>query len=246
MIQVIHRCFELLELFRKYGILSLKAAEKETGLNKATLCNILKTLSDLGYVSRRGRGDYVITERFRLFADIPEPDRLYSVIRKRLFEFVSDMREGAVGVVRRGNDFYRVSKVFCSDDCVEREDDVISVKPFSMAASWRLLASLPEKSISDISRGLAFPLKTPHGEFASPAELRKALKDTGDKLMYVFCHEVNGFDKIAIALPIVSPEGGREAALSFSLPRKRFTGDYRVVVTKRIYEIKKRIEEDLK
>ena len=62
MIQVIDRVFNILEHLRDSQVLSLSCLAKRMGLNKSTLCNILKTMTDLGYVENDGSGNYRISE----------------------------------------------------------------------------------------------------------------------------------------------------------------------------------------
>lgn len=64
MIQVLRRAFEVLEKLNPDEGVGLAALTRDTGVNKGTLCNILKTLVDLGYVSKNGNGRYKISRAF--------------------------------------------------------------------------------------------------------------------------------------------------------------------------------------
>ena len=55
MIQVIGRVFAILEELSLDGEVSLDSLAGITGLNKGTLCNILRTLIELGYIRRSRR-----------------------------------------------------------------------------------------------------------------------------------------------------------------------------------------------
>ena len=65
MIQVIGRVFAILEELSLDGEVSLESLARITGLNKGTLCNILRTLIELGYIRRSRSSHYELTERFR-------------------------------------------------------------------------------------------------------------------------------------------------------------------------------------
>lgn len=65
MIQVIGRVFAILEELSLDGEVSLASLARITGLNKGTLCNILRTLIELGYIRRSRSSHYELTERFR-------------------------------------------------------------------------------------------------------------------------------------------------------------------------------------
>ncbi len=76
MIQVIERVFHILEHLRDNQVLSLSNLALRTNLNKSTLCNILRTMSDLGYVEKDGCGNYRISEKFQLLAKPPPREEL--------------------------------------------------------------------------------------------------------------------------------------------------------------------------
>lgn len=79
MIQVIERAFNILEHLRNHQVLSLGALAKRSGVNKSTLCNILRTMAGLGYVENDGRGNYRISEKFKQLAQpLPEEELLRS------------------------------------------------------------------------------------------------------------------------------------------------------------------------
>ena len=65
MIQVIERVFTILEELSLDGEASLETLAKLTKLNKGTLCNILRSLIELGYVVRSRSGHYELTSRLR-------------------------------------------------------------------------------------------------------------------------------------------------------------------------------------
>ena len=65
MIQVIERVFTILEELSLDGEVSLESLAKLTGLNRGTLCNILRSLIELGYVMRTRSSHYELTSRFR-------------------------------------------------------------------------------------------------------------------------------------------------------------------------------------
>ena len=68
MIQVIGRVFAILEELSLDGEVALDSLAGITGLNKGTLCNILRSLIELGYVRRSRGSHYVLTDRIRELA----------------------------------------------------------------------------------------------------------------------------------------------------------------------------------
>jgi DNA-binding IclR family transcriptional regulator len=69
MIQVIERTFGIIELLSRDGDLSLEGLSRSAGLNKGTLCNILRTLIKLGYVEKAGHGIYRLSDSFHLLSE---------------------------------------------------------------------------------------------------------------------------------------------------------------------------------
>ena len=65
MIQVIERVFTILEELSLDGEVSLESLASLTGLNRGTLCNILRSLIELGFVKRSRSSHYELTSRFR-------------------------------------------------------------------------------------------------------------------------------------------------------------------------------------
>ena len=90
MIQVVSRVFVILEELSLDGEVSLDSLARITKLNKGTLCNILRSLIELGYIRRTRSSHYELTARFRELAapsEYPERDL------KQLHDIVSSLAE---------------------------------------------------------------------------------------------------------------------------------------------------------
>ena len=97
MIQVIERAFSILEHLRNNHVLSLGVLAKRSGVNKSTLCNILRTMSDLGYIENDGRGNYRISEKFKQLAQpLPEEELLRSQCMHFCKALAEETRESGV------------------------------------------------------------------------------------------------------------------------------------------------------
>ena len=111
MIQVIERVFTIPEELSPDGEVSLELLAKLTGLNKGTLCNILRSPIELGYVSRTGSSHYELTARFcELAAGSKLPESAMGKFRQKgnsLAETTGEsgvlavLRHDRVAVVRR-------------------------------------------------------------------------------------------------------------------------------------------------
>ncbi|MDA3798607.1 MAG: hypothetical protein PF692_05955 [Kiritimatiellae bacterium] len=114
MIQVIERIDRIIDVISAKGGdgVPLKTIEGLTGLNKGTLCNLLKSLCDIGYVEKRQNGIYAIGKKLRKIAyPYLKKDTLYSVasqISKELAEeteesalIVADYQQGKLQVIAK-------------------------------------------------------------------------------------------------------------------------------------------------
>ncbi len=99
MIQVIERVDKIIDAISANsgeGI-SLKDIESSTGLNKGTLCNLLKSLCDIGYVEKQQNGIYAIGGKLSKIA-FPyfRKDKLYSVAAKISKQLAEETQESAL------------------------------------------------------------------------------------------------------------------------------------------------------
>jgi len=98
MIQVVERVFTILEELSLDGEVTLESLARLTGLNRGTLCNILRSLIELGYVERTRSSHYELTSRFRELTGgirFPEGER---ALFRRCVESLAE-RTGESGVL---------------------------------------------------------------------------------------------------------------------------------------------------
>ena len=72
MIQVIERAVKIMEELALDGEVPLESMVRLHGLNKGTLCNILRALVDMKWVEKCGRGNYRLSDHFRELCNTPE------------------------------------------------------------------------------------------------------------------------------------------------------------------------------
>jgi DNA-binding IclR family transcriptional regulator len=100
MIQVIERTFSIMELLSPDRGVSLDRLTRSTGLNKGTLCNILKSLVELGYVQKEGNGTYIISRRFYALAQPYSQDkRLVELADYYVKTLATETRESGVAAI---------------------------------------------------------------------------------------------------------------------------------------------------
>jgi len=104
MIQVIERVFTILEELSLDGEVSLESLAKLTGLNRGTLCNILRTLIELGYVVRSRSSHYELTSRFReLVNGVHFSENEKALFRQTVESLAKSTGESGVLAIIRGD-----------------------------------------------------------------------------------------------------------------------------------------------
>lgn len=97
-IQVIERAFDILEHLGPDREVSLDALTIATGINKGTLCNILKTLAALGYVEKNGPGNYRLSSKFMKFGESSSREKRITETAELYAKLLAD-ETGESGVV---------------------------------------------------------------------------------------------------------------------------------------------------
>ena len=97
MIQVIERAVKIIEELALDGEVPLESMVRMHGLNKGTLCNILRTLVDLNWVEKCGRGNYRLSEHFRELCNAPEWDRRgVEIMQRAATDLSMELKESTV------------------------------------------------------------------------------------------------------------------------------------------------------
>ena len=104
MIQVIERVFTILEELSLDGEVSLESLANLTGLNRGTLCNILRSLIELGYVKRSRSSHYELTSRFReLVNGVHFPENEKAIFRQTVESIAESTGESGVLSIMHGD-----------------------------------------------------------------------------------------------------------------------------------------------
>ncbi len=97
MIQVIERAVKIMEELALDGEVPLESMVRLHGLNKGTLCNIMRTLIELKWVERCGHGNYRLSEHFRELCNSPEWDkRGVEIMQGAVLDLSRELRESVV------------------------------------------------------------------------------------------------------------------------------------------------------
>lgn len=228
MIQVIDRTFQLLSAIGENGPCGLAELEERVGLNKGTTCNILRTLVELGYVSKTGRNRYHLGAKLRtLTAGATSQDVLVACGVESCRTLATELNEGVVGVLRNGDCFHRFVKIFCDEGGFVENTDWIRLKSVhSMATSKALLAFQPPADVADLLER--------HGESALLERLVPELNAIRAEGACVMTARNSRMAMTGVAVPVLDGDGTARMALGVFLPASRFEGKERDRIVNRL------------
>ena len=204
MIQVVERVFCILEELSLDGEVSLNSLARITGLNKGTLCNILRSLIELGYVVRTRESHYALTGKFRRLAGT---EVCSGAERERMREVVVSLaeatEESGVLAVLRGDRVAVVTQAQHPRPLMINPAEVYAALSLYHSVSGRILVAhlSPEQRVHLVGR-LGFP----GGEWdridSFPALEKACLKIRRDALS-VMKNTEQGI--LAFAVPVIRP-----------------------------------------
>ncbi|OGV51538.1 MAG: hypothetical protein A2017_01845 [Lentisphaerae bacterium GWF2_44_16] len=214
MIQVIERVFGIIEMLSKEETLRLRELAEAKGLNKATLCNILKTLVDLGYVEKRGDSQYALSEKFQSLAySRAQKSSLLSIAEEHANELASETRESGTVTVLHNGQAILIAKAVYNQSVIINTDVFNNLTLLKSASGKILLAFQDEKTINEILK------KELSG--ASLEVLKRELKAIRREKFT--SHEVADRQAYAFAVPVFGPDNTIAAALGICIPSNRYT-----------------------
>lgn len=140
MIQVIERVSEIMNVLAA-GEATLATLATRTGVQKSTLCNILRTLQDIGYVDRAADGRYCIGRGLLdLAASAPRRDPVETVGRPVVEQLAERLGETAVVAVLRGGQRWNVVRVSSEADVVVNSQSIDKGNLYNTSTGRLLLA----------------------------------------------------------------------------------------------------------
>ena len=130
MIQVVQRIGEIIDILseNEKGI-PLVEIEKLSKLNKSTLCNLLKSLIQIGYVEKYGSGMYRLGPKLRKLA-YPQflSDNLVTIANQYAKRLSQQTRESGMAVIRQDGELKIIGR-YIYDQSVVINSQVFSALP---------------------------------------------------------------------------------------------------------------------
>ena len=221
MIQVIGRVFAILEELSLDGEVALDSLAGITGLNKGTLCNILRSLIELGYVRRSRGSHYVLTDRIR---ELAAPEVFTGEERETMRQAVRSLAEatGESGVLSmlRGDRVSVVEQAQHQQALMVNTVEIYAALSLYHSVSGRILvAGLSESRRASLCGRNGFP-GAEWDDIRTLGELEKACRKIRRSGLSVMKNPQQGI--IAFAVP-VHWRDGKILSLGLTMPLMRCT-----------------------
>lgn len=234
MIQVIERVFNILEELSLDGEVSLDSFARITALNKGTICNILRSLIELGYVVRTRESHYALTDSFRRLAETEvgsaaELDRMREIV----VSLAEATGESGVLSVLRGDRVSVVTQAQHSRPLMINPVEIYAALSLYHSVSGRILVSyLKAEERARLAGRLGFPGAEWDGIEMLP-DLEKACRKIRREALSVMKNTEQGI--IAFAVPVARPSGGF-MSLGLTMPLVRCSAEMRKRIIILLYE----------
>lgn len=226
-VQVLQRAFAILDqlALRDAGLAELA---RQTGLQKTTLHNILKTLVELGAVRRTADGRYALGPK------IPELGEgeyrrisLQPVAQRIAADLCAAVRETVVISVLRGAERYVLAYAVGPQELTVRIDLSTGKSPYDATTGRVLLAYLPEAERERIIEARGLP-SDDWPAIASREELDAALEEIRRNGMALHRHVQQEIQTVAV--PVFGPDGRAWASIGIRMPVSRFLNGRREAI----------------
>lgn len=234
MIQVIERVFRLLEELSLDGEVSLDSLARISALNRGTLCNILRSLIELGYIERTRKSHYALTERFR---ELAREERFSAAERERMRETVTALaeatRESGVLAMLRGDRVAVVTQAQYPHPLMVNPAAVYEALSLYHSVSGRILISgLTPGRRAGVAERLGLPGDRWENITTLPA-LEDACEEIRRRGLSIMENPTEGI--IAFAVPAAGP-GNIGMSLGLTMPLMRCSTEMRETIPRLLRE----------
>ncbi len=224
MIQVLERAFLVLDLLHPEER-SLAELTRATGLQKTTLHNILKTLTQIGAVCRTDTGRYALGPKIAgLAARGSRYNALQPIAQQAAERLAAQIDETVVVSVLHRADRYVLAYAPGRQSLTVHIAAYEKQSPYSVCTGRVLLAYLPTDGLDEVVQERGFP-----GQEWDGIQDRDALTAA---LAHIRAHGIafarSDDDQVqTLAVPILGPKETCRAAIGVHLPASRFIDAHR-------------------
>lgn len=164
-VQSVERTFLLLEILCKNGETSVTELSSISGLHKTTVCRLLSTLCNLGYVKQNEKtGRYGISLKFlTVSSGILNTFDIRTHARPSFKKLSKESHETVHLVCRDGDDIVYIDKFESPDNSVRMVSRIgFSLPMICTAVGKAILATMDDRTIEKIWNRSCHEKKTPH------------------------------------------------------------------------------------
>ncbi|MFA7185386.1 MAG: helix-turn-helix domain-containing protein [Victivallales bacterium] len=206
MIQVIKRAFKVLETLSPNTRITLDSLSKATQLNKGTLCNILKTLIEIGYVEKTGAGSYKLSPKLLELTTPFSKARIVEELSQRHTQVLAkETRESCVASTLRENQVHIIAQTQYERSLMINVYSVYKDLSLYGSVSGQVLVShLSAKSQAALTESIGFPGKE-WNNINNLEDLKRSSREIVDTRL---CTSWNREKEIlSLAVPILDAQG---------------------------------------
>ena len=212
MIQVVKRIGAIFDSLAEHPQgATLKSIEQATALNKSTLCNLLKSLCDIGYVQQCRKGAYALGEKLvRLAYPGFVKDTLFTIASEITHLLAEETRESGVVVIRHENELQVIAREVYDQDIVINVRMFDSLPGYHTAIGYIFMAFDSELDIEGIYERELKPIYPSKAEFLRVIEQVRtdgvSRLHIADRHAYALAVPVYHNETLTAALGMVVPD----------------------------------------
>lgn len=245
MILVIQKMFRVLELLSGGREISIKQLALDTGFDKGSLCNLLKTTVDLGYLEKPSAGRYRLSRKFaNLTRNISTQEQIAEAANKIVRRLAARTEESGVLSTLQGGGIVVLAQAQHPRRVMLRISNYEDLSLYGSVSGRVLLSHLGKDLLLALVEEVGPPKETDWPMVTSPAKLYRELGRL--KTSRVVTTENPDLEASSLGVAIKDSEESVCAALALSIPVFRMTSKKRQLMVSALEESAKEMEEVIK
>lgn len=245
MILVIQKMFRVLELLSGGREISIKQLALDTGFDKGSLCNLLKTTVDLGYLEKPSAGRYRLSRKFaNLTRNISTQEQIAEAANKIVRRLAARTEESGVLSTLQGGGIVVLAQAQHPRRVMVRISNYEDLSLYGSVSGRVLLSHLGKDLLLALVEEVGPPKETDWPMVTSPAKLYRELGRL--KTSRVVTTENPDLEASSLGVAIKDSEESVCAALALSIPVFRMTSKKRQLMVSALEESAKEMEEVIK
>ncbi|MFH1377203.1 MAG: IclR family transcriptional regulator [Planctomycetota bacterium] len=245
MLQLIDRAADVLDTLASDDGLQLKDIASRTALNKATLCNILKSLQSHGFVEQQANGGYSIGPAIVRLAQNRLTRTTLTGIASQFARRLSEATgESTVVSTLVKNEILVIAKHDGNQSLVVNTALADNLALYRTASGKVLVANLSDANRLALVRRRGLPSEDEWANAQTPKTFAAACAAV--RAAGVYAMELFDRQAFALAAPVFRSDASAAAALGMLIPAVRFKGNDKKIASQAIADCADRMSATLK